>query len=364
MKIERGIFSAGTMTTRSGRTLREVRVGYETYGHLNAGRDNAVLVCHYFAGNAHAAGRHDERDPLTGWWDAAIGPGKAFDTERYFVICSDSLVNLNVHDGLTVTTGPATIDPDNGRPYGPDFPVVGMTDMVSVQKALLDHLGIGRLVAVAGPSAGAMQALEWSVLFPQHVPRVVAAIPPGLRMHPFAGALMDCWARQIMLDADWREGRYDPANPPKKGLLEAFRLMNLTALSPESVERLGGWGAADAGRDPALALAHEFAADAMLAGLARPRVEVTDANHLLYMARACKLFDVTSRLDGARAKYLLLPAESDQLFAPALSETAVAQLRAAGLEAELAVIPGKGGHLDGLMQVAAVQERIAAFLAS
>lgn len=363
MQIDRNVFSIPALPTISGRVLKNVRVGYETYGRLNARRDNALLVCHYFAGNAHAAGRYDENDALPGWWDAAIGPGKAFDTDRYFIICSDSLVNLNVYDGRTATAGPATIDSDTGTPYGRSFPLVTMTDFVHAQKALLDHLGIERLVAVAGPSAGAMQALEWSVEFPQQVPRVIAVISPGLNVHPYPAAMMDCWARQVLIDSDWQNGDYSRERPPKKGLLEAFRLMNLTAMSFESVERLGGWGWADPACDPAVSLDHEFKADAMLLALATPRMEITDANHLLYMTRACKLFDVTARLDKARAKYLFLPAESDQLFIPAFSEAAVAQLQAAGLHAELATVPGCGGHLDGLLQLGALKDRIRDFLA-
>ncbi len=362
MQIERNVFTLPAMATTSGAEIRDVRIGYETYGRLNAARDNALLVCHYFAGNAHAAGRYAETDAMPGWWDAAIGPGKVFDTDRYCVICSDSLVNVNVRDGRTVTTGPATRDPATGEPYGLAFPVVTMTDIVHVQKVLLDHLGIGRLVAVAGPSAGAMQAFEWSVEFPECVPRVIAVIPPGLRMHPYAGAMMDCWARQIMIDADWCGGAYAPSKPPRQGLIEAFRLMNLTAMSFTGVERLTGATWADPARDPALALNYEFAADAMLGALAAPRAEVTDANHLLYMARACKLFDVTKRLDRARAKYLLAPAESDQLFVPALSEVALSELKAAGLQAELVPVPGQGGHLDGLVRLDSIREVIWRFL--
>ncbi|MGE5386801.1 MAG: alpha/beta fold hydrolase [Betaproteobacteria bacterium] len=362
MKIERNIFSLEALTTCSGAVLRDVRIGYEMYGRLNAARDNALLVCHYFAGNAHAAGRYAETDPLPGWWDAAIGPGKMFDTDHYCVICSDSLVNLNVRDGRTASTGPATLNRETGAPYGLTFPLVTITDMVRAQRALLDQLGIERLVAVAGPSAGAMQALEWSVEFPECVPRVVAVVPPGLRMHPYAGAVMDCWARQILTDADWCGGHYSPERPPRKGLVEAFRLMNLTALSFSAVERIAGTGWADPALNPGEALDHEFAADAMLGALAAPRAEVTDANHLLYMTRACKLFDVTKRLARAKAKYLLAPAESDQLFVPALSEAALAQLRAAGLEAELVLVPGQGGHLDGLMRLDSIRDAVWRFL--
>jgi len=360
----RQTFSLDRYTTQSGRTLCDVRVGYETYGTLSPARDNVILICHYFSGNAHAAGRYSDTDLVPGWWDAAIGPGKVFDTDRYFIVSSDSLVNLTVLDGRTVTTGPATINPETGERYGPDFPIVTVTDFVRVQKALLDHLGINKLVAVAGPSGGSAQAIEWSVEYPESVPRVVAVISPGLYVHPYAAALADCWTRPILVDAAWKEGRYDVSQPPRQGLIEALRLTTLTALSFETLGAQFGYAPADPARSPADGLANQFRADAMLGDMAAARANITDANHFLYMVRAYKLYDTVARIHQSRAKYLFLPAASDLIFPPHLSEVAAEQCRAAGRPAEVFVLPGTGGHVDGLSQMEAARGVLQDFLVS
>lgn len=362
MVPKRQIFTLDQYITTSGATLRNVRVGFETYGKLNAAKDNVIFVCHYFSGNAHAAGRYSDADALPGWWDAAIGPGKALDTDRYFIISSDALVNLSVGDGRTVTTGPASINPDTGRPYGADFPIVSVTDFVRVQKKLLESLGVERLVAVAGPSGGSVQAIEWSVEYPDCVPRVIAVISPGLTLHPYAAAMVECWARPIMLDPAWKNGYYDPAEPPRKGLIEALRLTTLTALSYDVLEQQFGYGPADPAKDPALALGNQFKADVLLEKLAAERAETTDANHFLYTVRACKLYNAASRIHLSKAKYLLMPAETDLVFPPRLSEDAVTALRKAGRPAELFVLRGTGGHMDGLTQMAQARDVIHNFL--
>src|SRR5437773_5534664 len=140
--VEKKTFSIAAYTTVGGTTIKNVRVGYETYGTLNAGKDNVILVAHFYSGNSHAAGRYTETDPTPGYWDAVIGSGKPVDTDRFLVVSSDTLVNLNVKDPKTITTGPASINPDTGRPYGMSFPIVTMRDFVNVQKALLDSLGV------------------------------------------------------------------------------------------------------------------------------------------------------------------------------------------------------------------------------
>src|SRR5213594_112020 len=177
--VEKKTFAMPQYQTVAGRTIKNVRVGYETYGTLNAARDNVVLVCHFFSGTSHAAGKYNPSDAAPGYWDAIIGSGKPLDTDRYFVVSSDTLVNLNVKDPNTITTGPASIDPDTGKAYGMTFPIVTIRDFVNVQKALLDSLGITRLRAVAGASMGALQALEWAAAYPDMVERVIPVLPAG-----------------------------------------------------------------------------------------------------------------------------------------------------------------------------------------
>ncbi len=355
------VFDLGAYRCVSGEVLKNVRIGYETYGTLNRDRSNAILVCHYFSGNARAAGPADDDHELPGWWDKAIGPGKALDTDRYFIVCSNSLANLNASDGHSITTGPASDNPSTGKAWGLDFPLVTVEDFVHVQKRLLEHLGIQSLVAVAGPSGGSVQAIQWSVEYPEMVPCVVAVISPGLYIHPFAAAMMELWTRPITADPAWNMGDYDAANPPRDGLAQALALVNLSSLSYDVV---GGFGyePADADKHPADSLEHQFIADAMLDEIARARAETLDPNSFLYMVRAYKLYDVRHRLHESRARYLFIPSATDMVFPSHLSATAVEELKAAGLDAELVMLNVSGGHLDGLAQIDQAETAIKTFL--
>src|SRR3712207_6768755 len=166
MLVEKKVFRLPRYTTHSGATIEDVRVGWESYGTLSRDRSNAILVTHYFSATSHAAGRYSPEDELPGYWDAIIGPGKPIDTDRYFVLSTDTLVNLNALDPKVITTGPASRDPATGKRYGMAFPVVSIHDFVSVQKALVESLGISRLRAVIGPSMGALQAYQWADSYP------------------------------------------------------------------------------------------------------------------------------------------------------------------------------------------------------
>src|SRR5579863_4740844 len=166
MIVEKKVFELPEFQTSTGQLIRNVRIGWESYGTLNADRSNAILIAHYFSGTSHAAGRYAKEDVFPGYWDALIGPGKAIDTDRYFVFSSDTLVNLNARDPYVVTTGPASINPDTGTTYDLNFPLVTISDFVAVQRALVDHLGIRKLHAVMGPSMGGLQTLAWAVAYP------------------------------------------------------------------------------------------------------------------------------------------------------------------------------------------------------
>lgn len=364
MTPQRQVFTMPTYTTVNGRTLKNVQVGFETYGTLNATRDNGILVCHYFSGTAHAAGRYQENDPLPGWWDAAIGPGKAIDTDRYFVVSSDSLCCVKVFDGQVVTTGPASINPDTGKPYGLDFPVTSVADMVRVQKALLDHLGIKKLVAVAGPSAGSVQAVQWAVEFPDMVERVIAVICPGLQLTPYGRTVVESWCAPIRLDPAWKNGAYELNEQPMAGLREAFRLTFLSAISPEWLARNFGNGWADPERDPALSIEHQFKAYTGIGALASMSAPFCDANHVLYMARAAGIYNAKAKIASAKAKFLFIPAESDLLSLPSCSEEAIKEIHAVGGRAELFMLKGDGGHFDGLNLIDQAREVIRNFLAT
>lgn len=167
MIVKKQTFELDRLEPVCGATLQRVRVGYETYGRLSPTKDNAILICHHFSGTSHAGGRYSEADTVPGYWDAVIGPNKPFDTDRYFIVSSDTLCNLNVKDPRVVTTGPASINLQTGRPYGMSFPIVTIRDFVNLQHALIRSLGIERLHAVAGPSMGGFQAITATVQGPE-----------------------------------------------------------------------------------------------------------------------------------------------------------------------------------------------------
>ena len=189
---------AKPLRLESGQILSHYQIAYETYGELNREKNNAILICHALSGDAHAAGYH-EGETRPGWWDSSIGPGKGFDTSRFFVICS------NVLGGCKGSTGPSSIDPATGKPYGIRFPVVTIKDMVNAQKHLIDHLGIGQLFAVAGGSMGGMQVLQWSQTYPERMKRAIV-IASSAYSSPQQIAFNAVGRRAIITDPEWREG--------------------------------------------------------------------------------------------------------------------------------------------------------------
>jgi homoserine O-acetyltransferase/O-succinyltransferase len=362
--VEKKTFTLPSYTTVGGRTIANVKVGYETYGKLNAAGDNAIFVAHFFSGTSHAAGKYAPSDAAPGYWDPIIGAGRPIDTDRYFVISADTLTNLNTKDPNVTTTGPASIDPATGRPYAMTFPVVSMRDSVRVHKALVDALGVKKLQAVAGASGGSIQAMEWAALYPGFVDRVVHVIGPGFDIHPYVIQMLDVWATPITLDARWNKGDYYGRDEPVDGVAVALMNVTITARSFGWAEKTFGYKWADPARNPADALSNAFAIqDALMkAGIARAKT--TDANSMLYMAKANQLYRLTDdEVKGIKAKILFVPAASDEIFPPELSKRAAERYRAQGGVAEVAVIEGDGGHLDGVLNVAKQGEAIKAFLA-
>ena len=244
-------FGLPEFRTCNGNVLKNVCVGYEAYGELNASADNAILICHHFSGTSHAAGKYEASDTTPGYWDDIIGPGKPIDTTKYFVLSSDTLVNLNAKDPRVITTGPATTNPETGRPYGMGFPVVSIRDFVNVQKALLESLGIHRLAAVAGPSGGAVQAVEWAAAYPNMVERVIAVVSPGLEIDAYGIAAFDAWNTPILMDPNWLGGDYYGHEEPVNGVARALGLVTLGASGHGELERQYGRKWAPDGNSPA-----------------------------------------------------------------------------------------------------------------
>jgi homoserine O-acetyltransferase len=366
-----------------GRELSSIRVAYEAYGTLAPGGDNVILVCHALSGDAHAAGTSalapeagtrdgfgaEERDGSAGaglgWWDGMIGPGKAFDTDRYFVVCT------NLLGGCRGTTGPSSTDPATGRPYGSDFPVVTVADMVRVQRAALDLLGVRRLAAVAGGSLGGMQAFEWAVQFPDLVDAVVAiASTHGLHAQ---GVAWNAIAREsIMRDPAWQGGHYyGTGAAPDGGMGVARMLGHITYLSgPALDDRFGR--RLQHGDDIRHTITEaEFQVESYLRHQASTFVRRFDANTYLYLSRALTYFDLAREhgggdlaraLAGVRARTLLIAFSSDWLYPPIASHDIAEALRGLGKPVECHVIEAPYGHDSFLLEEARQTPMIRNFL--
>jgi homoserine O-acetyltransferase/O-succinyltransferase len=365
-----------------GRDLYPVRVAYETYGTLSPARDNVILVCHALSGDAHAAGLAKTPPPEStrdgfgaadrdgtagkglGWWDGMIGPGKAFDTDRFFV------VSTNLLGGCRGTTGPSSADPAAGQPYGPDFPVITVADMVRTERAFLDALGIERLAAVAGGSLGGMQALEWAVLFPDQVDAIVA-IASTHALHPQGLAWNSIARDSIMRDPAWQGGRYyGTGRAPDAGMGVARMVGHITYLSAQGLEGKFGRRIQD-GTDVRYTLTEaEFEVESYLRHQADSFVKRFDANTYLYTSRALTYFDLARQhggsleraLAGVRARTLLIAFSSDWLYPPAASQEIAGTLRALGKPAELHVIDAPYGHDCFLLEEARQTPLIRGFL--
>ena len=348
-----------------GRELQQVRIAYETYGELSPRRDNVILVCHALSGDAHAAGfsreaaerstrdgfRADDRDGSTGkglgWWDGMIGPGKAFDTDRYFV------VSTNLLGGCRGTTGPSSLDPATRKPYGPDFPVITVADMVRAERAFLDELGIERLAAVAGGSLGGMQAFEWAIRFPDQVDAIVA-IASTHALQP-QGVAWNAIAREaIMRDPAWRNGRYlESGDAPEAGLGVARMIGHITYLSASALGDKFGRRLQFADDIRYTIDEPEFEVESYLRYQADSFVKRFDANTYLYTSRALTYFDLARQygrgslaaaLEPMSARTLLIAFSSDWLYPPSSSQEIEDALRALGKGVELHVIEAPYGH--------------------
>lgn len=361
--VEKKVFTLPSYTTAGGKPIQQVKVGYETYGTLNAAGDNAVFVAHFYSGTSHAAGKYKETDAAPGYWNSIIGPGKPIDTDKYFVVSADTLANLNTKDPNVTTTGPSSINPATGKPYGLSFPVISMRDSVRVHKALLDSLGVKKLQAVAGASGGSVQAMEWAVNYPDYVERVIHVIGPGFSISPWVIGLLDAWVLPIKLDPKWNNGDYYGKDEPVDGVAQALKLVTLTARHWGWAEKSFGYKLADENKKPGDERTNVFLIEDTLQKAGMARAKTTDANNKIYMAKANQLYNVESEIGKIKAKILFVPAASDLIFPPEFSKKAAERFVAQGGKAEVVVIEGDGGHLDGVLNVAKAGEAIRTFMA-
>ena len=328
----------------AGVELSPFQIAYKTYGTLNAAKSNAVLVCHALTGDQHAASVH----PVTGkggWWDTLVGPGKPIDTERYFVICP------NVVGGCMGTSGPASTNPKTGKPWGLEFPVITIRDMVRAQAMLLDHLGIDSLFAAAGGSMGGMQVLQWASAFSD---RVFAAMPIACSTRHSAQniAFHEVGRQAVMADPEWQGGRYfiDGGNP-RRGLAVARMGAHITYLSDAALHRKFGRKFQDR-ENPTFSFDADFEVESYLRHQGISFVERFDANSYLYLTRAMDYFDVAADYGGAVAnafkntptRFCVVSFTSDWLFPTVESRAIVHALNAGGARVSFAEIVTDKGH--------------------
>jgi homoserine O-acetyltransferase len=358
--VEKKTFTLPSYTTVGGATIKDVKIGWQAAGTLNADKSNAILITHFFSGTSHAFGKYAASDKAAGYWDGIIGPGKLIDTDKHYVISSDTLVNLNAKQPGVVTTGPASINPDTGKPYGMSFPVVSIKDFVNVQKALVESLGIRKLKAVMGASMGGLQAFEWGANYPDMVERIIPLIASA-NGDPFLIAWLDVWASPIRLDPKWNNGDYYDKEPPLEGLKAALKVVSLHANHYDWAQKAFGLAPAEEGKDPGKAFDNKFKIVSALETGSAARAAVADANHFLYLVKANQLFAA----DASKIKVptLLLYAPTDLIFyGPHVQETAK-QIAANGTYVDIGELPGPNGHLNGVVAVPKQAEKIRAFLA-
>ena len=345
-----------------GVSLGPFTLAYQTYGTLNRDRSNAVLLCHALTGDQFVRGPH----PLTGragWWELMVGPGKPFDTDRYFVICSNAL------GGCMGTTGPKDINPATGRPWGLDFPVITIRDMVKAQAMLLDHLGIEQLFCVSGGSMGGMQALQWVASFPE---RCYTAVPIACAAKHSAQniALNEVGRQAIMADPDWRAGRYQEHGVnPVGGLAVARMAAHITYLSESALQRKFGRALQDRS-NVTYGFDADFQVESYLRHQGQSFVERFDANSYLYITRAIDYFDLAAEYDGVLAnafrgvdtRFCVISFTSDWLYPTAENRAIVRALAAVAANVSFVEVVSDKGHDAFLLDEPDMFETLRGFL--
>jgi homoserine O-acetyltransferase len=351
------------MQLESGATLGPITVAYETYGALNEDRSNAILIAHALSGGGHAAGFHSPTAKKAGWWDSCIGPGKAFDTDRFFVICS------NVLGGCYGTTGPSSIDLATGEPYGLSFPVVTVGDMVQAQTKLMDHLGIERLLTVAGGSMGGMQVLEWAAHHPERVRSAIPLATTG-QHSPMLIAFSEVGRQAIYADPYWNNGDYyQQDNKPDAGLAVARMVGHITYLSEESMQQKFGRRLRNIEKY-GYEFDTEFEIESYLRYNGSNFTRRFDANTYLYVTKAMDYFDLTQPTgslaaaftDSTDVKFLVVSFTSDWLYPSYHSKRLVSALTAAGADVTYLDIQSSWGHDAFLLEVDTMTNLLHSFL--
>ena len=349
-------------TFKSGQVIPGFRLRYETYGTLNATRSNAIVICHALSGDHHCAGWHSPDDKKPGWWNNLIGPGKAVDTRRFFVICA------NVLGGCQGSTGPSSLNPESGRPYGIQFPFVTIRDMVRAQRLLLEHLGVTELHAVIGGSMGGMQALLFAIEYPQFVRRVLPMATTG-RESAQAIAFNEVGRQAIMQDPAWNRGDYTREAGPRVGLAIARMMAHITYLSDASMDRKFGRRKKENAPSDAYTFDVQFEVESYLRHQGQSFINRFDANSYLYITRALDQFDLAQAYGSLEAAFAAVEAEtlivgftSDWLFPPEQNRALALALLRAGKRASYAELDTDLGHDSFLLESEELYALIRGFL--
>jgi homoserine O-acetyltransferase len=335
------------LVLESGAKLGPVTIAFETYGRLNEQKNNCILIAHAFSGDSHAAGHYatDKEGDKPGWWDFLVGPGKGIDTDRFFVVCP------NILGSCMGSTGPGSINPETDKPYGLDFPMMTIGDMVVTQKALIDHLGISRLLAVIGGSVGGMQVLEWCVRFPGMV-RAAVPIATTMRHSALAIAFNEIARQSIMADPNWKKGNYYGGPKPDMGLAVARMVGHVTYLSDEAMRRKFGRKLQDKANF-SFGFDGDFQVESYLRHQGSKFVHRFDANSVLYITKASDYFDVVDQMckpevikgvDKNKIKYLVVSYSSDWLYPTYQARELVQTLKRCGQDVSFCEIDADCGH--------------------
>jgi homoserine O-acetyltransferase/O-succinyltransferase len=380
----RDFVSAEPFTFDNGLSIPGFTLRYESYGHLNAARTNAILICHALSGDHHCAGIHSLNDKKPGWWNNLIGPGKAVDTNKFFVLCT------NVIGGCQGSTGPSAVDPRTGRAYGVSFPAVTIRDMVRTQKLLLDSLGIRSLYAAIGGSMGGMQVLQWSIEYPAFIQRALAMATTA-REGAQAIAFNEVGRQAILQDPEWNHGIYPKNGGPRVGLAIARMMAHITYLSDASMDRKFGRKTVaerpGAKRPPAAAPAPEsdsmegvesapaasfdvrFEVESYLRYQGQSFINRFDANSYLYITRALDQFDLAAThgslekaFAGVHASMLVVGFTSDWLFPPDQNRAIALALLRAGKRVSYAELATDLGHDSFLLESPQLYDLVRGFL--
>lgn len=362
-QVARMTLPTGGFKLESGKTLSEITIAYETYGVLSPAKDNGVFICHALSGDAHVAGYHDESEASQGWWNEMVGPGKGIDTDHYFVICA------NILGGCKGTTGPSSLNPATGKPYGSGFPPVTVGDIVGVHSLLLQHLGVQRLAAVVGGSFGGMQVLEWAIRYPAMIARAIC-IASATRLSTQALAFDIVGREAIVSDPDWQGGDYyDTGRSPGRGLAQARKIGHITYLSQEMMERKFGRERTAPRSGSELDFHTNFQVESYLEHQGCKFLERFDANSYLHITKAMDEYDLGERFGSLekafaaiRAKVLVVALSSDWLFPAEQSVDIANGLLRAGKPVSYCHLQAPHGHDAFLVDVEHLADVLRAFM--